>query len=43
MSGLPDCGRSVEEQEAEMKELRRRVAGLRERLGELGGIAKLDG
>ncbi|KAJ9654314.1 hypothetical protein H2198_006612 [Neophaeococcomyces mojaviensis] len=43
VSGLPDCGRSVEEQEAEMKELRRRVAGLRERLGELGGIAKLDG
>lgn len=40
VSGIPDVDRSVEEQEAEMRELRIRCAGLRGRLGELGGIAR---
>lgn len=40
--GLPDITRSVEAQEAEMRELRISVAGLRGRLGELSSIAKGD-
>jgi len=40
VQGIPDVDRSVEEQEAEMRELRIRCAGLRGRLGELGGIAR---
>jgi len=37
---IPDVDRSIEDQEAEMRELRVRCAGLRGRLGELGGIAR---
>lgn len=40
--GLPDINRTIEQQEAEMKELRLSVAGLRQRLGELGQIARND-
>ncbi|KAK5092540.1 hypothetical protein LTR70_001880 [Exophiala xenobiotica] len=40
VSEIPDVDRSIEDQEAEMRELRVRCAGLRGRLGELGGIAR---
>ena len=43
MAELPDIERSVAEQETEMAELRRRVLGLRERLKELGEIARTEG
>ncbi|KAK5957673.1 hypothetical protein OHC33_000862 [Knufia fluminis] len=43
VSTIPDVERSVREQEAEMRELRGRCAGLRGRLGELGVIAAEGG
>lgn len=40
--GLPDITRSVEQQDAELRELRVSVAGLKGRLRELGNIARSD-
>lgn len=42
VEGLEDGGRSIEEQEAEMRMLRGRIDGFRKRLGELGEICAED-
>lgn len=38
VEGLEDGGRTVEEQEMEMRVLKGRIEGFRKRLGELGDI-----
>ncbi len=45
VSALPDVGRSVEEQEAEIKRLEERCERLRDKVGELAALAgsKFDG
>ena len=42
MRALPDIERSVDEQEEELRNLRREVMGLEGRLGELGAIVKVE-